>query len=372
MNATDKTTLPAPVQLLLEAAQRAPSADNTQPWSFSWDGHALHVGFDPARIEGHVFTPESRASQLSMGAIYENIQQVARTAGLTLGGASPSSQVTTNLRMVVPRLSLSGIARDEWITAQRAHPVFERHTNREVYTRDPLPNDLLGRLEGLQQDSTCVKVFSQRRDIKRIASLVRLASEARFRTRELHEWLYGSLRFPGDGMPTDDGLALETLGLPPGGGAMLKALTNWGTMSRLNRFKLFKLLALMETVTFQQAPALVAILAPKSPEHGHQAQLFAAGQLMERAWVAINEAGFAAHPSYVITDQLDRLEAGKVPLELRATVGELQRSSNGAFVEGGHALCVLFRVGRAKREAVRSRRRPLHAMLSVQAKGVAA
>lgn len=361
--------LPATAQLLIEAAHRAPSADNTQPWRFVWDGRALHVDFDPLRIEGHIFTAESRASQLSMGAIYENAVQVARDAGLFLGGALPSPQRSTKLELEVEGPTITGSGREAWLGAQRSHPVFDRHTNREVYTREPLPEELLERLAAMGQDTACVRVFSQKREIKRVAKLVQLASEARFRTRELHEWLYGSLRFPDGGAPADDGLALETLGLPPGGGALLEALANWSTMSRLNRLKLFKLLALIETKSFRRAPALVAILTPKVPENDYHPQLFAAGRLMERAWIALNKAGFAAHPSFVITDQLDRLAAGKVAPELRATAGELQRAANATFVEGGHTLCVLFRVGRPKREAVRSRRRPLDETLRLRVEG---
>jgi hypothetical protein len=294
---------------------------------------------------------------------------VAKDAGFVLGGPAPSTLLNSELSLVVDAPTIEPARRERWLSEQRKSPVFARHTNREPYRRDPLPDDLLRLLSSMQQDGACVRVFSKGAKQKRICTLIKLASEVRFRTRELHEWLYGSLRFPGDGQPDDEGLALETLGLPAGGGLLLKALSGWSTMSRLNQLKLYKLLALMETVHFLQAPALMAVLAPKLPETDFERPYFAAGRVMQRAWVAIEAAGFAAHPSYVITDQLDRLAAGKVPHALRGPVYALSREANALFGEGGHALCLLFRVGRPKKQAVRSRRRALEQMLHIPTEG---
>lgn len=59
------------IRSVVTAAARAPSGDNTQPWTFSWDGRALTVLFDPSRAH-HVLDAGLSAAKISLGCVLES------------------------------------------------------------------------------------------------------------------------------------------------------------------------------------------------------------------------------------------------------------------------------------------------------------
>ena len=58
------------IERVVVAANTAPSADNCQPWAFSWDGEALAIGHDPGRAT-HVLDHLKRMSCLTLGGLVE-------------------------------------------------------------------------------------------------------------------------------------------------------------------------------------------------------------------------------------------------------------------------------------------------------------
>ena len=66
----DKKLTRQQIERLVAAANTAPSADNCQPWAFSWDGEALTIGHDPERAT-HVLDHLLRMSCLTLGGLVE-------------------------------------------------------------------------------------------------------------------------------------------------------------------------------------------------------------------------------------------------------------------------------------------------------------
>lgn len=60
------------IERIVVAANTAPSADNCQPWVFSWDGEALTIGHDPGRAT-HVLDHLKRMSCLTLGGLVEAV-----------------------------------------------------------------------------------------------------------------------------------------------------------------------------------------------------------------------------------------------------------------------------------------------------------
>lgn len=86
---------------LVALAARAPSGDNTQPWTFSWDGQILTVLFDPTKAH-HVLDAGMSAAKISLGCVIESIAIAATAYGLSIrpsflelqqGKAGPAAQV---------------------------------------------------------------------------------------------------------------------------------------------------------------------------------------------------------------------------------------------------------------------------------------
>jgi hypothetical protein len=181
--------------------------------------------------------------------------------------------------------------------------------------------------------------------IQEIALLIKTASEIRFQTKEVHEWLGESLRFTKEDVKKADGLDLRTLALPPGGAIFLKLISSWNRMKMLNRVGMYRLLAQIDAAPIKVAPAIVALIAPATPQGAVDA-----GRLLCRSWTYLNEQGIAVHPYYVVADQLARLEAGTIPEQLVGKATNLKLDSTEAFATAeGETLHMLMRVGYPKR-----------------------
>jgi hypothetical protein len=348
-------SVPEWVDFLVRAAQHAPSADNSQPWRLDWDGSRLSVRIDPVRASAGLGL-DHPANLMAMGALVENLAQAIAALGLPPdaltpgpGGArEPFATITWN-RSVPPPGNES------------ATPLFRRHTNRGPYQTDPLDPALLGRVAAMTEGPLRTLVVSDRTQMKRLAGLLRAASEVRFQTEEIHRWLGTSLRFAPEAVDRGDGLDIATLLLPPGATGLLKLSLDWRRMSLLNRFGAFKLFAFLEAAMLQQSAALLLVAGP-ARQTGIEV---AAGRLLERVWIELNHQGVAVHPYFVLSDQLHRLRTARVADPFVASVNAVAAGTAEFLESAENTVFMLLRTGFPKIEdPVRSRRLPAAATFS--------
>ncbi len=341
--------LPPWISYLAEAGRLAPSADNSQPWRFGFDGRTLTLEFDEAR--GGSLGKDHPAVLLALGAVIENLVQAAQGAGMDSSrwGFPAFAETGCLVRIPAPTQNLEAREIPQAIRA--------RHTNRGPFARTPLADEIASRITQLREGCTHALVFNERGAISSLAQLVRLASELRFQTEEIHRWLAGSLRFTLEEVAAGDGLDVDTLSLPPGGRALSRYLADWRRMAFLNRFGAYKLLARVEAAQFTQAGAIVAIVGQ---DLGSRSWLDA-GKLLERVWLYLTEQGVAVHPYFVLPDQLERLKTGRIPPNLHPAAERLAQEAEALF--NGTTPFMLLRVGRARKPAKRSRRLPLAVVL---------
>lgn len=332
------------------AGCHAPSADNSQPWQIRWNGEVLEVVYDSPRASGTTFDRDDPATLLAMGAVIENINQAALAIGLSLNAESASGDCFFRVKLSSSTVSEFDPGTD--------HPLFARHTNRLPYLVDPLPDDLIEWVSGQSEGHAHARIVTERQDIKRLADLVGAASALRFQNQEMHELLGRSLRFTPQEVSRGDGLDVSSFNLPPGGRLMLRILKGWRQMARFNRIGGYKLFARMETETFANASASIAIMAPTDREGG-----LAAGRLLERVWIELNRLGLAVHPSYVIPDFAFRLKDHRLPTSMLSKTHELVDATGKLLGLKNEALYMLLRVGYPTKLAVRSKRLPLEKLL---------
>ena len=343
------------VEFLVEAGRCAPSADNTQPWRFYWDGRRLTLRYDKRRIGSASFPVHHQATLLTMGAVIENVIQAAAAIGLygDQKVQAPQEEPFEFFRLILD-------ADQQAISIPEDLPLFRRHTNRLPFSRKSLPEKFLEFLHKSSGPVTGMKVFEGAANLNKIAELIREASEVRFQTREIHEWFVRSLRFDKAEVESGDGLDVLTFGLPPGGKALLRFISDWKRMSALNRIKGYKLLAAIEAASIKKAGAVIAITG----EPGMEAAV-EAGRLMERVWVEANASGLGVQPYYIVSDQIARLTEGNVPEGLVGKVIRLESNARKVLELGDQSLYMLLRVGSPVKEPVRSVRLPLEAVFSV-------
>lgn len=344
-------------QSMLEAVRCAPSADNSQPWCLEWQNSTLQVHYDSSRVGDKTFPPDNPATLLSIGAVIENIRQAAEAINCPV-----SFELSPHLNNDNPLYFKAIFDQSDNAIELDTQDIslFKRHTNRHPYQAKPISDDALRVLKNLTLDSSRVIVHEQKSDITQIAKLVRLASEIRFRTQDVHEWLARSLRFDAISAASGDGLDLETLDLPPGGNLFLKLISDWRRMTFFNKFYAYKALAFIDSAPIKQAPALIAVVGPQK-----YADFISSGQLMERIWIELNSQGIAVQPYYVIADQLNRRSTNTVPMELKTEADKVYSEAQQVFaLNPGETLHMLLRIGYAKHAPVLSQRLPLTAICS--------
>lgn len=328
---------------LASIAARAPSADNAQPWTLTWNGRTLAISYAERHAATNVFSAHSHATLLGIGAVAENLDMALRANGLRGNWDwSPGEQQPYGA------VAIDGIP----ATFSAPDGPQRRHTNRLPFTRQPLPAQLSARLGAEREGGNRVALLQEPAARAALVRLVRISSEARFCNHDLHKWLFGSLRSTPAEVARGDGLDMDSLGLPPGGRSMLGFISDWGRMRTLNRLGAYKLLARSEVGLIAAAPALLCVTGPAGG-----ASSIDAGRLLTRVWTELNLAGIAVQPYYVVTDQLNRLHEGTLAAGFDARIGAVERDLQALLgLAQGEALHMILRLGYPKAAPVRSRR----------------
>ena len=333
---------------LIEAVASAPSADNSQPWCFDWDGNTL-----TCRLHQRGPIPSDyHATTLALGAAAENLIWASEVVGLDVSSwflGPPNSDGV----FAQGRVETAAAAK---IRSLLDKPVWKRrHTNRLSYRLEIDPEAPLGLANCRVGEVRACAI--EGRDIKSAADWVRVASEIRFQTREVNEWFAKSLRYGSSQEEMRDGLHVSTLALPPGGSGLLRLISSWKRLQVLNYMKAYKLFAAIEAVNFQKAPLVVAIVGPRD-----RASAFDAGRCLEQVWLKATERGLSAHPYYVVADMLNRLKFGGVPQRCIEQASFLKDCISAKFGPDRTLHCLL-RVGKPVGNVPFSGRLPLNQVM---------
>ncbi len=335
------------VNMVLRGHQ-SPSADNVQPWHYFWDGRKLYLTYDRKRLGGSTFSAENPATLLAMGGAIENMLEACTE--------SPEWEMLPEFR---PGVTCYAAIRNS-PNLQTIPLCTIRHTNRFPYKKERIESKILDDIAQLSENTAGIKLVTKRPELDLLGKLVASASRIRFRTREVHEWLGKSLRLTQKDVNNSDGLDIRTLALPPGSAFFLRFIRDWKRMQLLNRVGGYRLLAGIEAKPITVAPAAVAITGRAGRAHALDA-----GRLLVRAWTYLNSRGIAVHPYYVVSDQLFRLDEGKISPKLVGEASLLKEKSRALLGLGPEdVLYMLLRIGHPTRQPPHSRRLPLDAVFT--------
>jgi hypothetical protein len=333
------------IKYLAEAGQRAPSADNSQPWIFALENQSIRLFIDLEKIKPSCFDANHPAILLALGAVIENILQAANWVGVECAyeycldlktGHCATFHVPENHK------KLPNNAKD--------HPLFTRHTNRLPFVKRPIQENILNEIVALSNSKSQILLFQDDEQINHWSQWVRTASEVRFQTPDIHDWFGQSLKFTHEEVSSNEGLDVNTFGLPLTGKLILKATQTWSRMRLLNKLGAYKLIAKLESENLKGSPALIAIIALLDNDTAIET-----GRLMERVWIKLNAAGLSVQPYFVISDQLYRLKQQKIAPQFIGTLDGLDNKLQAKIKNG--FLYMLLRVGYSEKQPIRSLRR---------------
>lgn len=343
-------TNPEYYELLARCISWAPSADNTQPFSVRFDSEKLTLYYDEKRVAGTTFPASAHASLLAAGCAKENLRQLLNASDMkaTFKDILAIDHLDDQFHVLTMDLP------EKLDSTLSQHALFNRHTNRLPYHTQPLTRQQKGYLESLSTDNVNVIVM-EASDKAVVADWIHHASCIRFQTKEVHEFLAKSLRFTQAEVLAGDGLDIATLPLPPFGGALMRYISKWENMSKLNKVGLYKLFATIEAKSILASGNILAI----TNKHG-MSNIVKAGEIMEKAWIWLNQENLAVQPYYVVADQIKRLTEGKISTNLVKQASLLSNEVTKKLELGDtQQLSMLMRIGTPRKAALRSQRLPI-------------
>ena len=279
---------------LLDAASRAPSAHNTQPWAIAWEGDAMSIFIRQDRALPAV--DASGADMLhAIGALLENVL-------LTLHqrDRKPSYQIAGRVEPDRPVVTI------QWKPAAESRPdptlyrmIPVRQTSRLPYDLRPISSQDLDALQSVVDAPCVLNVLTGHDEFTEIRGLVAIATAAQLRDSAVTEELYRWMRFtPRDRRWFRDGLNADCLGLRRWEARVLRSLLAPKVLGLFGRWGLIRLLT---ANIDQHAPPTPAICLLTVKGEGVVKRI-EAGRCLQRIWLTAASRGLSTHPISAAVD----------------------------------------------------------------------
>jgi nitroreductase len=279
---------------LLDAAGRAPSAHNTQPWLLRWRDDALEVRLRPERALPAV-DPHHADALHAIGALLENLLLTLDQLGFQ--GDYETADILTPAAAVLTLRWRRTDRPPSDPTLYRVIPV--RRTSRLPYLPEPTPAATLEALRAQAAPPTALHTLT---DAERIARVRRLVADASVEqladpviARELYQWLRFSRR---DRRWSRDGLNAACMGW----GGVEAMLASWllapTTLCVLKGVGLLRRLLSGVDAQAPSAPTLCLLMVKRDDV----ATRIQAGRVLQRIWLTAAAEGLATHPLSAAVD----------------------------------------------------------------------
>ena len=268
---------------LLEAATRAPSGDNTQPWRFVVEGETVSLDLDPARDPSPMNSGQ-RMSRIAVGAALENLLRAAQALGLV-------AELDPDPAPFLARVRLTGEATD----ASRLGPHFgARATNRRPYDGRSVAPEVLARLadQTPEADGVVTRWVVGTDRLKALAVPIGRSDGLMFGDPTMRRAFLGNVRFDRPAAEAvEEGLSLDSLELSGADRLALRVMRRTpdpvlklGGASSVFNGKARQLVV--------SSSGLFVVAAPDSDA----ATDVRVGRAVQRAWLALTAEGLAAQP----------------------------------------------------------------------------
>jgi hypothetical protein len=269
---------------LLRAAIAAPSLHNTQPWRLRVrdGGTTIQMFADPDRMLP-VTDPQGRSAYIGCGAALLNLRVAAAAKGMQ---ADVALTPDPSLPLFVAQVELSDGHRAAPHDRELAAAISLRHSNREPYSDDAVPQDIRTDLAHAAVAEGCVLRFLDDNEAVRVRRLStdaerELLGNPAYRA-ELARWVGEERR--------DDGIPAEVLG--PRSSVGRDPVRDFEP-SRTEPVRY---------ADFEEVPQL-AVLSVRTD---NAPRWIAAGQALERVWLTATCRGIALCP---LTQPLETADA---------------------------------------------------------------
>lgn len=276
---------------LIDAASKAPSGGNNQPWRWHYQNGLLHLFLEESATQSYL-DPQNFSSYVSLGAAIENLLMASAIRGLAVNWE------------LTPQYAPLHIA---WFSFSDNHQTSEqekllagqinlRHTNRKVGPKQELDKAILDQLETLVNQTKQAKI-TWVTDVDKLKNLGEISAHAdllRMFIDEAHtDFTQKEMRWNLDEVnDSETGIGIHTLDLSNNDQAGLQLIKDKRTIAFLkdiNGGSAFKRAAIQQ---FLSSSAIGLISMPNT----NVSELVSTGMAAERLWLAASSLGLQLHP----------------------------------------------------------------------------
>ena len=355
------------IRQILEAAIRAPSGENAQPWQFTVcekGGTAEIEVRIAAERDKSPYNWGNRASCFAIGAALENMRITSAGAGLALSfSLLPDPQEP----LLAARVSCARAGkRAPHILAEA---VFERTTNRKPYRADPLSAKDRDALLNAAAESGqgAVRITSDPAEMRTLANVGAANELIMLNNEVLHDFFFSHVNWtPAEDRERKAGFFIDTLELPPPARMGFAAVKKWSRARFLNKFLHFNAVASKQNAAvYAQCGAMGAIVAPKESA----ADAIRSGMLLERVWLEATHRGLSMQPMAGLVFLylgVRAKENGALSPAEREIIEARYADAKRVFSLENETLYFLFRIGASEPPSARALRFPLEDVVTVQ------
>ncbi len=346
-----------PIEHIVDAARRAPSGGNVQPWRFEADAEEIRFYVVPERSNSSMDV-RLRGSYVGVGAAIFNAR-VAAASLKTLGPVKLFPEGANSNHVATIYLGTSSDAE----LAKLQPSVQKRVANRRMGRPSPIDEATVAMLSrGVEREGARLRFVTERDRIEQCALLLAECDRLRFLIPAVHEEMLGEIRWPGrDSL--EEGMDVRTLEMDPAGLGTFDLLKRPDVMGHLADWRGGQALGMRTRVMVGSSSGLAVVTVPRADPTWY----VRGGAAMERFWLITESQGLAVQPVAPLfiyaTDDNDLLGlGGERHLDEMHRLSE--RFSELLDLEEGETLVMVMRVLHAAPPTVRSIRRPLSHVLS--------
>ena len=345
-----------PIELVVDAARRAPSGGNVQPWRFEADEKEIRFFMNPERSSS--MDVAYRGTYVALGAALFN----ARVQAASLKVLGPVKLFPEGLPSHHVATMQLGSAGDVGIEPLREF-LHSRASNRRMGQPAPVDVKTVQILKrGVEQEGAQLHFATDRAQIDAGADLLAASDRLRFLLPTVHREMLAEVKWPGrDSL--EEGLDIRTLEMDPGGYAAMDLLSRPDVMGHLADWRAGSALGMRTKASIMTSSALAVVTVPRADPTWY----VRGGAAMERFWLTCDMHGLAVQPTlpvflYAVDESDLRQLSGERYLD--ETHQLFERFNEFWGISDGETAVMVFRVFQAPPPTVHSIRLPLAHLLS--------
>ncbi len=330
------------VHRIIDAGIRAPSGDNTQPWSFRVTGQRIDILAYPER-DNPIYNFHERGTRIAIGALVENMAQAARAMGydtvIQFFIPSTSSRIVATIvcKQTDTRQNIDALAY-----------IQKRSTNRRLYDGTPLTDDEKKIINQAGTETGVRLHLIEDRSVQRvIAKAVSVNEWILLRNKSLHSSFFPHVVWTeAEEREKKTGLYFKTLELKPHEGVIFRLFQYWFIARIFQLLGFPTIIAKSNAMNYASGSAIGMIIVPVGEE-----RFYTAGRVLERVWLASTAMNVALQPITAISFMVAHVRSGEStvfhPEEIQAIERAYTTIQTHAGLHTGEEIAMIFRIGHA-------------------------